>query len=677
MRSLCNSYLAALIRLSENGRDILNAREIRVWKVPPFLGTFLCELYGLCPISSFRRTVDASRVRRETRTRRRRDDDFFERKESAKRPSAHEFEREDSVSGPFVEELGGSPFKPPFNRRLFPPVEEVPSPGGLSVYNSPVDHQPIEIDQPGRVEYVHQVPRMAQQAVVIPYAGGAVPFYPNFRDQVKAYRKQLLAGAPIPLSRVRKYFVPGAGIVATTGGYRRRSYGGARYYRRSYRKRPRYGYGARRRYYGRGSYLGAGLAAGAASLPYLRRLLCDDDVPGRNPGTWGPGNRLPAWGSGAYGGSFGAQSVKNSDAVNPNSRLEQALPTFSDGDDCIIVKNEEYLGDIKSPSAVPSDFQLQISTFINPGNNDLFPWLARVASCFQQYEFKSLIFTYKSMSGALSTTQALGQVMMSTQYNVYEPAPTTKQEALNTIFAVSKVPSEDVMHAVECERAKTTATGLLFIRGEAVPAGQDQRFYDLGRINVATGGQSAANINLGQVWVSYEVKLCKPQMASLQVTPENPGCLAWRNTAPTSGVPLGSGVPVMEYNGTAITVDHVNRRFLFPADVETGNWLVQIQYTGDANPGGGGLVFPTLTVTAGNYTLMSFFSAANVRAPNIGDADTISTAMLRNLIYKINGPQAPGVTPTIELGVVGVLPITNASVRVMIQWVPANAMLTF
>ena len=454
--------------------------------------------------------------------------------------------------------------------------------------------------------------------------------------------------------------------------------GRPRTFRRTYYARKRFGrFGAayRRRYRGRGSYWAEMLTgAGAIGADMARKALCETGTFGGKQGL----NRGLYFGSGAYVGPGGVGGLNNSSAVAPNSRLEQALPTFANDDDCVILSNEEYLGDVKSPTSV-MDFQMQLSAGINPGNNDLFPWLSRVASMFQQYEFISLIFTYKSMSGALSTTQALGQVMMSTQYNVYEARPTTKQEMLNTVFATSKVPSEDCMHAVECERAKSTAGGLLFIRGESLPAGQDARFYDLGNFNIATGGQSSATpINLGQLWVSYKVKLCKPQMYQLEVSPELSGSASYLAGSATAAAPLGaSGSFSFNNIGASIAqISSVDRIIQFPTDINSGVVQISIWWSADANTGG--LVLPTIIPPA-EWTLITPIGGATPVVPFPSAGDTISTRLMTVRHYKLAPLSAstPSDSPNwlVQVNTDGVLPTTSCNVRFMLLIIPPKVVL--
>lgn len=302
--------------------------------------------------------------------------------------------------------------------------------------------------------------------------------------------------------------------------------------------------------------------------------------------------------------------TKNSDIVTPNSRLQQQLPTFQQEEDCIVVSFEEYIGDILSDT-IP--FALKLSGGLNPGNAVFFPWLSNVADNFQQYEFESCVFTYKSMSGALASTQTLGSVLMSSQYNVYEQVPVSKSQMLNTIFAVSKVPSEDMIHPIECDRKQSTAGGLLFIRGATLPAGQDARFYDLANVNIAVGGQTAAGINLGQVWVSYKVKLCKPQLQTLAITPPT-GMARWNlgAAAVKTDMWLGATEVVNEIGATLVKLAATSFRIALPTGF-TGDVEVLMDWTNTVDAVA--LIPPAIVIQgAGNTGILTFLGGTSFTA---------------------------------------------------------------
>lgn len=193
----------------------------------------------------------------------------------------------------------------------------------------------------------------------------------------------------------------------------------------------------------------------------------------------------------------------------------------------MLVSHKEYVGDIRSgPTAGLFDVK---SIAINPGNLPTFPWLARIARSFDQYKIRKMKFEYKTMSSdALnSTNTSLGTIIIAANYNVLAPAFTSKHEMENYEGAVSTKPSADVEFRVEAN-PHSMPVQELFVRVDGdpnPPAGNDLRLYDLGNLSVATVGGQAPNVNLGELWVSYEVELIKPKLRTL----------------PTIGSDIGSG----------------------------------------------------------------------------------------------------------------------------------------
>ena len=176
----------------------------------------------------------------------------------------------------------------------------------------------------------------------------------------------------------------------------------------------------------------------------------------------------------------------------------------------LVVRHREFIGDV----ITGPDSGFNITNFsINPGLYETFPWMSTIAQNFEQYRVNGMVFEFKSTSAdALnSTNTALGTVIMATEYNSDSPAFTTKQQMENHEFANSAKQSCSILHPIECARNLTTISELYTRTGD-VPSGQDLRLYDLGRFGIATVGQQGANVNIGELWVTYEIELLKPQL---------------------------------------------------------------------------------------------------------------------------------------------------------------------
>ncbi|QMW69064.1 capsid protein [Crucivirus-540] len=107
---------------------------------------------------------------------------------------------------------------------------------------------------------------------------------------------------------------------------------------------------------------------------------------------------------------------------------------------------------------------------------------------------------------------------MAANYNSQAQAFRTKAQMLNEVMSISKVPSEDCMMPIECNPSQTTDQGLLFVRnGLQLPSNAgDAKLYDIGNFYIASQGTTLGvgqtSVTLGELHVTYEVCLYKPQL---------------------------------------------------------------------------------------------------------------------------------------------------------------------
>lgn len=198
--------------------------------------------------------------------------------------------------------------------------------------------------------------------------------------------------------------------------------------------------------------------------------------------------------------------------VSHNSLMgdQDTVPMFKSSSRSTMVYHREYIQDILS-SPVAGAFNMT-SFSINPALASTFPWLCEIAEQFEEYRIHGMIFEYKTTSSdALnSTNTALGTVVLATQYNSLAVPFLNKQQMENYEFACSTKPSCSVIHPIECAYFENP-TNILYTRTGVVSTG-DLRLYDIGRFNIATVGMQAANVVLGELWVSYAVEFLKPRL---------------------------------------------------------------------------------------------------------------------------------------------------------------------
>lgn len=218
------------------------------------------------------------------------------------------------------------------------------------------------------------------------------------------------------------------------------------------------------------------------------------------------GAAISKWlGSGAY-------QVRVNSILSP----DKTIPMMHQAGQSVIIRHKEFVCDVVSgATGTPSSFDIGRTFYLNPGNVQSFPWLSTIAKQFQEYTWRGVVFHYVSTSGesVASSNTALGTVMLHTDYRVTAQSPVCKAELLNEYFASDSKPSDSFVHPIECD-PRENPYNVQYVRTGGVPTGEDPKSYDLGKVHVATVGMPAASTNVGELWVTYECELRKPQVNS-------------------------------------------------------------------------------------------------------------------------------------------------------------------
>jgi hypothetical protein len=217
------------------------------------------------------------------------------------------------------------------------------------------------------------------------------------------------------------------------------------------------------------------------------------------------GAAISKWlGSGDY--SVGSNSV-----VKSSMKAAGSIPAMHTDNQTVVIRHKEYLGEIRSAQS----YTVQNSYPLNPGMAVTFPWLANIANSFQEYKIKGLVFHYIPSSGymASTTSPALGTVMLQTSYRSTDSAPASKVELLNEFWSNEVVPSETMVHPIECD-PKENPFNVQYVRSGAIPTTDTQLMYDLGVTHVAVSGCQVDDKVLGDLWITYEIELKKPLVSS-------------------------------------------------------------------------------------------------------------------------------------------------------------------
>jgi len=269
-----------------------------------------------------------------------------------------------------------------------------------------------------------------------------------------------------------------------------------------------------------------------------------------------------------------------------SSQTGAQVPYMHSTSESVVFRHREYIGEVNSSVAWTTQ-QYQV----NPGLSSTFPYLATLASCFQEYKFRGLIFEFKSTGAdALvnGTNTSMGTVGLVAQYRADAVPLASKQEFMNEMWSTDCKTSENCILPIECA-PKENPMAVQYVR-TGPPTG-DQKLYDLCVLTVATTGSPGVNI-VGELWASYEIEFYKPTL-----TPSG-GILAsdhFLRTGVSGSTPLGSIATSVAINGIGCGV--TSNTIIFPANT-AGKFLITVVHVG------GAVAWAPGAVSATNATLV-------------------------------------------------------------------------
>lgn len=193
----------------------------------------------------------------------------------------------------------------------------------------------------------------------------------------------------------------------------------------------------------------------------------------------------------------------------------RGVPQFGGGNGSCTISHREFVEDIElKAGGTFNPYVYHLNPALPQSAGSPFPWLPPIASQFEEYKIKGMLFTFKTTASTFTggaTNPALGQVVMATQYNAMSQPFTTKSQMEQYQGAVSGVLSRDLTHGVECARRETPVAEL-WTRSGGVGS-QDLRLYDHGIFQLVTqGGNSASDCKIGELWVTYKIQFFKPKL---------------------------------------------------------------------------------------------------------------------------------------------------------------------
>ena len=245
-------------------------------------------------------------------------------------------------------------------------------------------------------------------------------------------------------------------------------------------------------------------------------------------------------GMGLYSGRGAYSDMEVGNEVMAGSPMQSAkIESAGDESGAICITNEEYIGDIYAPSTTGTFDNTPFP--LNPGLEQTFPWLSQIAANYEEYEFKQLIFKFKSaIQDVNSANGQVGTVITATNYNASQKLFPDKPSMSAYYGSVSSKTTDDQVSGVECDPAKLSGSAGHYIRTNPVLVGEDLKSYDHGIFQLATHNIPSSMLNgtLGELRVYYTIVLRKPRFLTargLAIT----RCLIVSNGGETATLPLG------------------------------------------------------------------------------------------------------------------------------------------
>lgn len=246
-----------------------------------------------------------------------------------------------------------------------------------------------------------------------------------------------------------------------------------------------------------------------------------------------------------------------------------SVPKFQgDGKRGVRLMEREFLGNVTAGSLVSGSTTFTNTAYnLNPTDPATFPWLSKIAQLFDQWEPHGIVFEFHTTSSTFNgSSQALGAVVMATDYDFNDANYSSKQVMENADYACSSVPSNNLLHGVECDPHERPLDVMYTTVRAATP-----NFSSLGKFQIATQGMSVANVVVGELWVSYDITFYKKQLAASTAD------IPWIGGTGSSaiGTPIfNPNVTFGSYQMTSTVIIGTGTDVFFPPAQDSGKYIM-------------------------------------------------------------------------------------------------------
>jgi len=217
---------------------------------------------------------------------------------------------------------------------------------------------------------------------------------------------------------------------------------------------------------------------------------------------------------------------------------------------------------------------------LNPGMAFM-PWISPIAACYTKFKWRGAVVEYIPLASDYASTGVLGFVAAATQYNPLDAPFGDKLTMMNHEFSNEKKISMPLTHPIECAPSQM-AIEEYFIRDGPPPPNADLRFYDLGTLTIATGG-NPVDTQIGDLWVTFEVEFYQPKIKSDVGTKTD--VMTYTNANNSGDNPWGTISDEHNLYGNLfgkwqLTPTDSFGQYYFPVGIQPGTYLLSWQCTG-------------------------------------------------------------------------------------------------
>jgi hypothetical protein len=216
---------------------------------------------------------------------------------------------------------------------------------------------------------------------------------------------------------------------------------------------------------------------------------------------------------------------------------------------------------------------------LNPGCN-MFPWLKTMANMYERWTPEGMVIHYKPLAPPIIVPAGTVTLAVCTDPN--GASYTTVLEAMEGRYSCTDaIGSNDIWGDVECEPDQLSAVS--YLTRQDFQTQPDLRATDIGFVELITDGIPAATdptTVIGQLWVSYKIKLFQPKMPTAA---DLGGVWHGAVTVGFGGTTLNM---IAARTGSIIPVTCSNNNKMYLPNIECG-WVILCMCTGTAALTGG------------------------------------------------------------------------------------------